>query len=100
MRRTIPQWNLLSRVMFRIFSSGADITDRPHGQFENGTLTLTFESSFLFDRCARMCLQYQGGNTVGFTTSDTTGTMIVSRATFNSTPVVHSLPDGSFLPQE
>ena len=93
MRRTAPQWNLLSRVMFRIFSSGADINDRPTSQFEDGTLTLSFESSFLFDRCARMCMQYQGGNTVGFITDEISGTTIVSRATFNSTPVVRGLPD-------
>ena len=92
MRRTIPQWNLLSRVMFRIFSSGADINDRPQSQFENGTLTLTFESSFIFDRCARMCLQYQGGNTVGFVTDSTSGTTIISRATFNSTPAIREIP--------
>lgn len=78
--------------MFRVFSSGADIPHRPQSQFENDTLTLTFESSFSFDRCASMALQYQGGSTVSFNTATTVGTEVISHVVHNSTPVVPSLP--------
>ena len=93
LRLSIPQWNLLSRVVFRIYSSGADTTNRPEPVFAHGdTLILTFENSFSFDSFARLSLQFQAGNTAYFATAQAFGTEITSHAIFNSTPVVRAVP--------
>ena len=93
MRLSITQWNLLSRVCFRIYSSGADVSSRPEPVFENNnTLILQFPDNSTFERFFRASLQYQAGNTAYFVTSVSMGTEIVSHVTFNSTPVVDSLP--------
>ena len=93
MRLSIPQWNLLSRVVFRLFSSGADVSSRPDPIFEGNSLILNFETAFMFGAFSRMSLQYEAGNTVLFITEVTSGTTIVSTCLFNSTPVVNSLSD-------
>ena len=93
LRQSIPTWNLLSRVVFRLYSSGADVPVRPDPEFkDNNTLILSFECSFAFERFARMSLQYQAGNTVDFVTDIPSGVEIVSRVLFNSTPTVSALP--------
>ena len=93
MRMRAPQWNLLARLSFRLYSSGATVTDRPEPVFkDDNTLVLSFESQFVFQRFSRMLLQYEPGNSVFFVTPVTTGAEIVSHAIFNSTPKVELLP--------
>ena len=68
------------------------MSSRPEPLFENNSLILNFETAFDFSAFSRMSLQYEAGNTVMFITQDSTGTEIVSKCHFNSTPVVNSLP--------
>ena len=94
LRLSAPRWNLLSRLCFRLYSSGATVSDRPEPLFEgDNTLVLSFESDFVFQRFSRMLFQYEAGNSVCFITPDTSGTVITSHVVFNSTPKIDSLPE-------
>ena len=90
---TIPRWNLISRLVFRLYSSGGDCVSRPAAVFQdNTTLVLSPESASAFASFTRMLAQYAPGNTVYFQTHVLTEFEIVSTVLVNNTPRVAVLP--------
>ena len=90
---TIPRWNLISRLVFRLYSSGGDCVDRPPAVFQNtDTLVLTPESASSFASFTRMLAQFAPGNTVYFQTNISNELEIVSTIFVNNTPRVTALP--------
>ena len=90
---TIPRWNLISRLVFRLYSSGGDCASRPPAEFQNSdTLVLTPESAFSFASFTRMLAQYEPGNTIYFQTNASNELEVVSTVLVNNTPRVSALP--------
>lgn len=84
---TIPQWNLLSRLTFRLYSSGGDCVDRPSVVFQDdGVLVVTPDSSASFASFARMLMQFDPGRTVFFNTRIVSEFEIISTVVVNNTP--------------
>ena len=98
MRLSIPQWELVSRSTFMVYSSGIGLNDRPDYLYQDNELTVLFRDLVQFQSFKRQVLLFEATKNVAFAFTVTTGTEVVGTMTFNrydTSLVADVSPDGA-----
>ena len=88
---TDRRWQQLCSITFTLFSTGAQIEDRPDYTLSESVLTLTFTSSSHFQNYVRRAFFTEGTRLISFEVLEKSPKFVICKAIFNLTPKIRIL---------